>query len=97
MVVNNINDIVSGKGLERADQLSHYAFKHTDCGAWIKWDDTSVTIGSIVEGSNAEFEETFYFPVDSDELDRWVEELERLCDEAWHEANDCEDEEENEK
>ncbi len=93
MIINNIMDIVEGKGLERPEQLHRYVYKYTDCGAWIAWDDNSVTIGSIVEGSDAEFSERFEFPVDSDVLDGWVNELEQLCDEAWHEANDEEEEE----
>jgi len=88
MIINSIDDIVKGKGLEEQEQLEHYVYKYTECGAWITWDDHSVTIGSIVEGSDAEFSESFCFPVDSDALDAWVNELEALCDEAWHEAND---------
>lgn len=88
MIINSIDDIVKGKGLERAGQLEHYVYKYTDCGAWISWNDKSVTIGSIVEGSDAEFVRSFLFPVDSDVLDAWVNELEDLCNEAWHEAND---------
>ena len=93
MIINSINDIVEGKGLEKADQLDHHVYKYTDCGAWITWDDNSVTIGSIVEGSDAEFDRSFLFPVDSDALDAWINELEVLCDEAWHEANDDDEEE----
>ena len=93
MIINNIHDIVKGKGLEKPEQLERHVYKYTDCGAWISWDDSSVTIGSIVEGSDAEFSETFKFPVDSDVLDNWVMELEALCDEAWHEANDDYDDE----
>ena len=94
MVINSIYDIVKGKGLERPEQLPHYVYKYTDCGAWITWDASSVTIGSIVEGSDAEFSQSFTFPVSSETLDDWVEELEALCDEAWHEANPDADEEE---
>lgn len=88
MIINSIDDIVKGKGLEEPDQLHRYVYKYTDCGAWIEWDDTSVTIGSIVEGSDAEFSESFTFPVSSETLDAWLNELEQLCDKAWHEAND---------
>ena len=88
MVINNINDIVKGKGLDNPEQLHRYVYKYTDCGAWIEWDDSSVTIGSIVEGSDAEFSETFSFPCSSETLDEWLTELEALCDEAWHEANE---------
>jgi len=93
MVVNNIQDIVKGKGLETPEQLHHYVYKYTECGAWISWDNSSVTIGSIVEGSDAEFDKTFLFPVSSDILDEWVSELEELCEEAWIEANECEEDE----
>lgn len=88
MIINNIMDIVVGKGLEDPEQLHHHIYKYTDCGAWIEWDDEWVTIGSIVEGSDAEFSESFHFPVDSETLDVWITQLEQLCDEAWHEAND---------
>ena len=97
ITINSVADMVKGKGLEYPEQLERYAYKYTDCGAWISWDEHSVSIGSIVEGSDAEFAETFSFPVDSDVLDAWVEELERLCDEAWHEANDEDEDDENEK
>ena len=66
----------------------------TECGAWIDWNDTSVTVGSIVEGSEAEFSNTFAFPFHASDYDTWMDELERLCDEAWHEANDEPEEEE---
>lgn len=94
MIINSIHDIVKGKGLENPDQLHHFVYKYTDCGAWIDWNDKSVTIGSIVEGSDAEFSESFCFPVDSDALDNWINELEVLVDEAWSEANDMETDEE---
>ena len=88
MIINCIDDIVKGKGLETPDQLHHYVYKYTDRGAWIEWGKATVRVGSIVEGSDAEFMEVFFFPFDSDELDAWINELEQLCDEAWHEAND---------
>ena len=73
---------------EDIDHIEKSVYKNTDCGAWITWDDTSITIGSIVEGSDAEFDSTFEFPFESEEIDDWLIELERLTDEAWHEAND---------
>jgi hypothetical protein len=30
-------------------------FKYTDCGAWIKFDAQGIMLGTIVEGSDAEF------------------------------------------
>ena len=56
--------------------------------AWIDWDSEKMAIGSIVEGSDAEFSKSFAFPVNIKYIDDWFNELERLIDEAWHEAND---------
>ena len=78
------------------DLLKKDMYKYTDCGAWIHWNKNSMTIGSIVEGSDAEFSRTFNFPCTTDEIDDWLEELEHLTDEAWHEANDF-DKPENDK
>lgn len=92
MKINNINDLANYYGIEVKD-LKRTIYKGTDCGAWIHWTDNEVSIGSIVEGSEAEFSRDFYYPFDSIELDSWFEELEKLVDEAWHEANDEDDEE----
>lgn len=68
--------------------LERDTYKYTDCGAYIFWNESSVTIGSIVEGSDAEFSKKFVFPCTAEEIDKWFDELEKLTDEAWHEAND---------
>ena len=62
-------------------------YKYTNCGAWIRWNDDYMEIGSIVEGSDAEFSRTFKFPCIAKDVDNWLEELERLTDEAWQKAN----------
>ena len=77
------------KSLETTvDQLRHDMYKYTECGAWITWDNKRVSVGSIVEGSSAEFSNTFEFPFSICDFQSWVDELDILCDEAWHEAND---------
>lgn len=43
MVINSIKDIVAQKGLQNEEQLHRYVFQFTGCGAWISWDDKSVT------------------------------------------------------
>ena len=91
MTINNIHDLA--KHLETSvDRLEHDVYKYTDCGAWIQWDSSGVEVGSIVEGSDAEFDRSFIFPFSSETYDAWIEELEMLCDQAWHEANDDEEE-----
>ena len=51
-----------------------------------------MVIGRIVEGSDAEFSKTFNFPVNIKKINQWFEELEELTEEAWHEANDYDEE-----
>lgn len=86
MKINNIKDYADYVGVEVED-LERATYKYTDCGAWIRWNDEEMEIGSIVEGSDAEFDRTFKFPTTSEAIDNWFEELEQLVDEAWHEAN----------
>lgn len=70
------------------NSIEHDIYKYTACGAWIAWDDSSVTVGTIVEGSDAEFSEVLQFPFTSEDFDNSILELEELADKAWHEAND---------
>jgi hypothetical protein len=38
-------------------KISRAIYKRTDCGAWIWFDAKGITVGTIVEGSDAEFSE----------------------------------------
>lgn len=89
MVINNINDLAIHFGTS-VDRLERDFYKYTDCGAWIKWDSSSVSFGTIVEGSDAEFDDCLLFPFSSDFFDSCLEEIENQADFAWHEANDDE-------
>ena len=91
MTINNINDLCDYLSTT-IERIERDIYKYTDCGAWIKWNDEGVTVGSIVEGSCAEFSMEFVFPFTSDDYEAWINGLEYLTSEAWHEAND-EDEE----
>ena len=86
-LINNIQDVAEKIWGTTVHLLERDVYKNTDCGAWIRWSDDCVQIGSIVEGSDAEFDRTFKFPFDSDEMESWIDELETLTDEAWREAN----------
>lgn len=87
MKITCIEDFAKQFGSD-VNRIEHDMYKYTDCGAWITWDASGLTIGSIVEGSYAEFDKRFAFPFDSSATDEWLGELERLTDEAWHDAND---------
>lgn len=86
-LINNIQDVAEKIWGTEVNHLEHDVYRNTDCGAWIRWSDDWVQVGSIVEGSDAEFDRTFEFPFDSDEMDHWMDELERLTSEAWRDAN----------
>lgn len=58
------NDI---KAIEKA------VYKGTDCGAWVKFDAQGILVGTIVEGSDAEYSERVSIknlqPSDEDEVE----------------------------
>lgn len=91
MTINKVSDLAGYLHVD-VNYLARYIYNYTSCGAWFEHDDASITIGSIVEGSDAEFHKTLWFPFTSKEYDNWIDELEMLADEAWHEANDDEGE-----
>ncbi|MFZ9681385.1 MAG: hypothetical protein ACO3CL_08195 [Bacteroidia bacterium] len=84
----------------RESDIDRALYKGTDCGAWIKFDADGILVGTIVEGSDAEFSERISLDglddLDQDEADRelcerfWsaVEAIESAASDAWHEAND---------
>ena len=84
--IRNINDLASLFGAT-PDNLERTIYKGTSCGAWIQWNCTSVSIGSIVEGSDAEFSCKFSYPFESTAVFSWLDELDRLTTTAWNEAN----------
>lgn len=88
MLITNIDDLCAYREAADSWQLEHDLYKYTECGAWITLTNDTVSVGSIVEGSEAEFSKTFEYPFESEAFDSWIEELEALVDEAWHEAND---------
>ena len=91
IIINNIIDYANYLGID-INQIERAIYKGTSCGAWIYWDNKGMVIGSIVEGSDAEFSKTFNFPVNIKKINQWFEELEELTEEAWHEANDYDEE-----
>lgn len=37
--------------------IAKHVYKYTDCGAWIAFDSEGIKVGTIVEGSDAEYSE----------------------------------------
>jgi hypothetical protein len=74
-------------------EFTRMVYGETDCGAAVEFHDGFVVVSSIVEGSDAEFSETFSFPFQSDALFNYIDELEAQVEEAWNEANSTESDE----
>jgi hypothetical protein len=74
--------------------IKKYVFKFTDCGAFIHFDDEGIVLGTIVEGSDAEYHERLDLSgldleTDKREFrDRFfaaLERCEKFSDEVWAE------------
>lgn len=64
------------KKIERA------IYKYTSCGAWVRFDEKGIIVGTIVEGSDAEYSERIDLPQDEDS--------EELCKRFWKAVENCE-------
>jgi hypothetical protein len=95
MILNNLKDVADyfGANHPTVDSITRCLYMGTDCGARFDTCLDGFVIGSIVEGSDAEFSEGFEWGISSDVVDAYIKTLESQCSEAWNEAN-CEDEEE---
>lgn len=81
--------------LER--RIDRAVYKGTDCGAWVLFDEKGIVVGSIVEGSDAEFSERIDLTgIDISDAGAeiltqrfWntVEKINDLACDAWEEAN----------
>lgn len=70
------------------ERLSRIVYKNTQCGGWFRTFDKGVEIGTIVEGSDAEFSRRLEYPFTAGQYEAAWSEIESLADAAWHEAND---------
>jgi hypothetical protein len=63
-------------------------YKGTACGAWLRVKNAiTITIGSIVEGSDAEFHQDLEFPFTEEDLSKCFQWLEDECSYEWDIAN----------
>ena len=87
MTIKNIKDFCEYVGVED-NELEKAIYNGTACGAYIHWNSEWIEIGSIVEGSDAEFNEWLCFPFDTEKYEDWINELEHLTSEVWKLANE---------
>lgn len=53
-----LETIAKAVGVEPdAKRIDRAIYKDTDCGAWVRFDESGVMVGTIVEGSDAEHSE----------------------------------------
>lgn len=91
-MINNIHDFCNYFGTTE-DNIEKDIFKYTECGAFIKYDDSKIIIGSIVEGwDDGEILcDPLYYPFEEKEFDTTLEWLECEAEAIWHEVNDFEE------
>ena len=91
---------VCGDSAAPESEIARCVYRDTDCGAWVRFDEDGILVGSIVEGSDAEFSERVHVDdlMELDEADgavllvqRWdaaLDVIEGLVAEAWAEMQE---------
>lgn len=92
-----INEIAHYLGIHPNEEaIGRAIYKNTDCGAWVKFEDTQIAVGSIVEGVDFDAQ-TRYVPYNlaprllKRAFSEAVEAVEKECDEIWKDTHGCED------
>lgn len=70
------------KGSELRRKIDRAIYKGTDCGAWVRFDEKGIIVGTIVEGRNEEYVERIQLPQDDDPQE--------LCKRFWAAIENCE-------
>lgn len=91
--IRNIGDvaelITDGMWDKKGDvenQIKNALYKSTECGMWFAATSNGFEIGSIVEGSQAEFCEKFTYPVKPSVLADVIDEIESQVDQVLQES-----------
>ena len=87
-IIRNDRELLDALGVRSREEARKAIYRGTTCGAWIAFTDTSVRVGSIIEGSDAEVTSCpLRYPFTMDDF--WMA-LDVVQDEArllWDEAN----------
>lgn len=97
-LIEAIGEPMGITGPDAARRIDRAVYKGTQCGAWVRFDEKGIMVGSIVEGSDAEFAERINLEgIDpqtegaAEELNRrfWaaLDYIEDAAEEEWNEAN----------
>ncbi len=84
-VAELITDGMWDKNGDVENQIKNSLYKSTECGMWFSATPNGFEIGSIVEGSNAEFSESFTYPVNPTVLASVIDEIESQVEQVFQE------------
>ncbi|MCU0613257.1 MAG: hypothetical protein MUE60_15915 [Candidatus Eisenbacteria bacterium] len=84
-------DVLDWLGADSEESAARAIYKATECGAWIRFEDDGIALGSIVEGSDAEvgpYHLKYADDFEPAEVDNLLDDINAEADVLWHEAND---------
>lgn len=94
-MIHNIQELAryycvddSGTDAAIVARLDREVYRGTSCGAHVTLKTGGVLVGSIVEGSEAEYSNFLRFPFTEMAFDDTLEWLEDECCAEWHRANE---------
>jgi hypothetical protein len=67
--------------------IAKYVYKCTDCGAWIRFDGKGIIVGTIIEGSEAEYS----YRIDLNGIEPSEAGAAKLCHRFYNALDACED------
>jgi len=93
---NNVFSLVRGRGPIKGEDIealvSKSIFRSTSCGAWIKFNEDGVSMGSIVEGTDATTPiQTLTYPFPEKAFWDALNQVEYDAEDIWHDTHGCEE------
>jgi hypothetical protein len=88
-MIENREDVLKMLCAEDEEEAKRNVYKYTDCGAWINFGESSITVGSIVEGCDVGGTDSFEmeYPFSAERYQENIDEIERQADLIWDWAN----------
>ena len=99
-MINNLHDLhlaVFGHNEVEDDEtrmsrIKRSTYKCTDCGAWVEFYDSGVSVGSIVEGVDHGTEShALLYPFEFEKFWEALEDVEAEAEEIWNSTHGCDD------
>jgi len=91
-MIKNETQLLEHLSATSREQAQKHVYKYTDCGAWIEFGESSILLGSIVEG--ADFGTATYrltYPFREEDYEERIKAIEKEADAIWQWANEEDD------